>query len=325
MLPPILRIQILIGMRSFLFVAALLVSNLASAQNSDLIIRSADTIDIMVNLDGQEYKMDGATVLKVTDIPEGALVNVTIMLKAATPKVYFNRHEFKGSFEWDYRVVVPEKKNVLVLEEIASTAKTDDSKASELGSNFVSYRFNRFSTPTERFKGTMDAASSLSMERVKEEKPMTTTIEDGVTVEEKSSRKQTIKKQGSSTVIHQERKTTQDGDERETSILKPRKEACEEAWDKKTKSAQMDKLAAENEEPGKLYMAKVIAIDNCIEAKDAVEILAIFDTEATRIEMAKFIYPSIVDQENFEILVDSFKSTSSWEAVSLYVGIKYSR
>lgn len=312
-------------MRAVLFFLAIVSTSGLYAQKSDLIIRSADSIEVMVNLDGREYKMDGATVIKITDIPEAALVNVTIMLKSSTPKVYFNRHEFKGSFEWDYKLVNPAKKNTLLLEEVAVNEKTEEFVSSALGDNFVTYIFKNYTTPTERYRGTVDAASSMSMKRTKEENPLTTKIEDGVTVEEKSSRNQTVKKQGSSTVIHQERKTTAEGDNRETSILRPRKESCDDMWDKDKKTEQMDSLALESYEAGKLYMAKTIAIGNCMSAKDAIEVIAVFDTEATRIEMAKFIYPSIVDKDNFHLLADSFDSPSSWDAVKLYVDIKYNR
>lgn len=312
-------------MRYVVFAIALVLSGIAQAQNSDFIIRSSDTIEVMVNLDGQEYKMDGASVIKITDIPEATLVNVTIMLKSASPRVYFDRHEFKGSFEWDYRITIPEKGNKMELEELASTQKGDDFKESDLGSNFIVYRFKRTSTPTDRFRGTADAASSISMQRIKEENPMTTKIEDGVSVEEKSSRSQTIKKKGSSTVIHQERTTTKEGDERETTILKPRKESCEKAWSKSEKKEQMALLAEETNEAGKLYMAKTIAIAHCMSAEDAIDIIDVFDTEAMRIEMTKFIYPSIVDQDNFDVLEDSFDNTSSWEAVNLYIDVKYNR
>ena len=311
-------------MRVLVILLALLTSNCVLAQ-SDFIIRSADSIKVMINLDGKKYDMDGATVIKISNIPDAALVNVTIMLESATPKVYFQRHEFKGSFEWDYRIVNPEKKNVLVLEEIAKNEKTEEYTPAELGENFVTYRFGRYTTPLERYRGTMDAASSMSMKRTKEELPATTKIEDGVKVEEQSSRTQTVKRQGSSTVIHQERTTTSEGDERETTILRPRKEGCEGAWTEEEKDEQMALLMEETGDPGKLYISKTIAIAHCMTTDDAREMLSVFENEATLIEMCKFIYPSLVDPENFDSLEDLYKSKSSWEAVKLYVDVKYNR
>ena len=57
----------------------------------------------------REYKVDGASKIKITDIPEGALVNVSVMLQSAEPKAVLERMEFKGSFEWQYRLVNPKK------------------------------------------------------------------------------------------------------------------------------------------------------------------------------------------------------------------------
>lgn len=306
---------------SILFFLSLVV--LGKAQNSDLIIYGSDTIKFSLFLDGREYKVDGASKIKITDIPEAALVNVSVMLQTAQPKAGMERLEFKGSYECQYQLLVPKKGNKLELKELAKNEKDKKFKAADLGENFVVYRFNKYAAPTERVRGSIEAASSMKMTRKKEVTPSLTIEEDGKRMEKTSSRKQTVKEQGASTVIHQERATQSYGDERERTILKPRKEDCEGAWSKKERTAAFDELMAEIEEAGKLYVSKKTAIDYCMPAEDAKEILTLFESEATRIEIAKFIYPSLVDVENFEILGEVFDSPSSWEAVKLYVEIKY--
>lgn len=309
-------------MRIFIALILSIFSIGAYAQTSDLIIRGNDSSDFTFLIEGKEYKLDDASVLKITDIPSSALVNITIMLKSTTPMAFFDRMAFVGSFEHDYSLKIPEKGNKLELELNEKTEKIDGYKPSSLGSNFITYRFNKYAAPTERIKETYDAASSLKMKRERE-KSDTTRMEDGKKIEEKSERKRTVKEEGSSTVIHTERKTTGDGDNRETTILKPRKEDCNGDWDKKTKENELANLALERSEPGKLYVSKTIAINNCFTAEDAKQIMNVFDSEATRIEMAKFMYPSLTDPENFEVLEEYFESPSSWEAVLLYIDIKY--
>ena len=118
------------------------------------------------------------------------------------------------------------------------------------------YRFGKYAGPTERVRGSIEAASSMKMTRKKEDTPSLTIEEDGKRMEKKSSRKQTVKEQGASTVIHQERTTQAYGDERERTILRPRKVACEGEWSKKEKNAAFDELMAEQDEAGKLYVSK---------------------------------------------------------------------
>lgn len=303
-----------------LFIA---LSAIVQAQNSDLILRASDTLNFTLFIEGNEYKVDGASYVKIVAIPEAALLNVTGMLISSTPMAFFERLEFKGSFEWQYELVVPKSGGKLTLKLITKTEKTEDFKSLDLGQNFVVYQYGKYISPLERVSGTVDARSSIKSTRTNEESPTTVTIEEGKKVEKKEERKQTITEGGSNTVIHTERKTTGDGDEREMSILKPRKENCEIAWDAATKAEQMALLLAEVDESGKLYMSKVIAIKNCMTCDDAGEILAIYESEATRIEMAKFIYPSITDTDNFEILAKYFNNKSSWEAVELYIDVKY--
>lgn len=82
-------------------------------------------------------------------------------------------------------------------------------------------------------------------------------------------------------------------------------------------------MANETRESGKIYLSKKIAVENCFKAKDAGFILESFEEESSRIELAKFLYPSLTDKENFDLLAEYFDSPSSWEAVKLYVEIKY--
>lgn len=310
-------------MKVFAALFFLSLSFLAKAQNSDLIILGSDTMKYTLFLDGREYSVDGAAIIKITNIPEAALVNVSVMLQSTQPKAVMERLEFKGSYEWQYKIVEPKRGNKLELELVAQHEKGADFKMMDMKENFVVYRFNKYAAPVERVRGTVEAASSMKMTRKKEETPSLTIEQDGKMMEKKSSRKQTVKETGASTVIHQERTTQGYGDERERTILRPRKEDCEGAWSKKEKEAAFEELMAENDEPGKLYISKKTAIDYCMTAEDARDIIVQFESEATRIEMTKFIYPSLVDIENFEILSEVFDSPSSWEAVKLYVEIKY--
>ncbi|MFY0674185.1 MAG: DUF4476 domain-containing protein [Bacteroidia bacterium] len=306
---------------SFLSVI-LFVSTTLFGQNSDLIVKLPDTLDIAFLIEGREYKTDGAPIIKINQIPEGALLNVNIIVKSATPMSSFDRLEFNGSKEWVYNLVVPSKGNKLKLSLESNTVKSDDYKGYDLADNFIIYKYNKYAAPLERVSGTVEGASSLTMKRERE-KSDTTRTEGNKTIEEKKERKRTIKKSGSSTVIHSERKVVGEGDSRETSVLKPRKEECNGEWASYSKDEAVENLSNETRESGKIYISKRIAVENCFMAKDGAFILEAFDEESSRIELAKFMYPSLIDKENFDVLAEFFNSPSSWEAVKLYVEIKY--
>jgi hypothetical protein len=309
-------------MKGFTLIALILSSLLAQAQNSDLIVKLPDTLDVAFLIEGREYKTDGAPIIKITQIPEGALLNVNIIVKSATPMSSFDRLEFNGSNEWVYQLVVPEKGNKLKLELESKTEKSDNVKGYDLADDFIIYKYNKYAAPLERVSGTVEGASSLTMKRERG-KSDTTRTEGNKTIEESKEHKRTVKKSGSSTVIHTERKVVGEGDERERTTLKPRKEACEGEWTSYSKDEAAENLANETRESGKIYISKRIAVENCFKAKDAGFILESFDEESSRIELAKFLYPSLTDKENFDLLAEYFDSPSSWEAVKLYVEIKY--
>ncbi|MBI1183652.1 DUF4476 domain-containing protein [bacterium] len=310
-------------MRVCLFLSLLLVTYGAAAQNSDLIIVAADSVDYSFFIDGKEYKLDNANQIKITEIPQDALLNVSGMLKSDKPIAFFQRLEFKGSFEWVYELTIAEKGNQLELKLLSQNEKTEKYKPTELGENYIVYRYNHYSMPQERVNRSVEAISSIKSKRHREETPTTVVVEEGKTIEKKEERKQTVTEEGASTVIHSERTSTAEGDARETTILRPRKEVCDSAWDDETRQAQMALLAKETDEAGKLYVSKRIAIDHCMTTVQAGDIMYVFESEATRIEIAKFIYPSLIDPENFDALAQYFKSKSSWEAVELYVDVKY--
>lgn len=309
-------------MRVALLSIFLLFSAKVFGQNSDLIVILPSTLDVAFLIEGREYKTDGAPIIKITQIPEGALLNVNIIIKSAAPMSSFDRLEFNGSNEWVYQLVVPEKGNKLKLELELKTEKGDDVKGYDLADDFIIYKFNKYAEPLERVRGTVEGTSGLTMKREKG-KSDTTRTEGNKTIEESKEHKRTMKKSGSSTVIHTERKVVGEGDERERTTLRPRKEECEGEWTSYSKDEAAENLANETRESGKIYLSKKIAVENCFKAKDAGFILESFEEESSRIELAKFLYPSLTDKENFDILSEYFVSPSSWEAVKLYVEIKY--
>ncbi|MGB0429923.1 MAG: DUF4476 domain-containing protein [Bacteroidia bacterium] len=309
-------------MKGILICIGLVWSLMAMGQNSDLTIIANDTVDFALFIEGREYKTDNAPRIKITEIPEGAYLNINVITKSAQPMAYFGRLEFQGSHEWVYQLTVPKRGNKLELVKIEKIEKSEGYKSFDLKDNFIVYKYNKYANPIERVSGTVDAASSLNMKREREKKD-TTRVEGNKQIKEKSERKRTVKESGSSTIIHTERSTTGEGDERETKILKPRKTACEGPWDSKTRDSEMQLLATETREAGKIYMSKKIANANCFSTKDAKAFLQVFENESSRIEIAKFIYPSLIDPENFDQLESEFDSSSSFEAVKLYVEIKY--
>ncbi|MBI3141917.1 MAG: DUF4476 domain-containing protein [Bacteroidetes bacterium] len=311
-------------MKALLSIAALLCAGHIVAQNTDIIIKTPDSLDFALFIDGKEYKTDRADLIKITDIPEAALLNVNGVLTGNRPMTFFERVECTGSKEWYFEVVITAKGDNLILELVAERAKDKDFKQMDMGADYIVYRFGKYATPQERAKSTVDASSSVKSKRTKEETPtMVMEDEDGNLVEKKEERRQTVSESGSSTVIKSERTTTSTGDEREHTILKPRAETCGSAWEASVRESQMGRLYEENDDPGRLYMGKVLAIENCMTAEDAGLIVSQLGTESMRMEMAKFIYPSIVDPDNFELLEQYFDTKSAWEAIELYIDVKY--
>lgn len=173
-------------MRVALLSIFLLFSAKVFGQNSDLIVILPSTLDVAFLIEGREYKTDGAPIIKITQIPEGALLNVNIIIKSATPMSSFDRLEFNGSNEWVYQLVVPEKGNKLKLELELKTEKGDDVKGYDLADDFIIYKYNKYAAPLERVSGTVEGASSLTMKRERE-KSDTTRTEGNKTIEEKKN------------------------------------------------------------------------------------------------------------------------------------------
>ena len=73
-------------------------------------------------------------------------------------------------------------------------------------------------------------------------------------------------------------------------------------------------------EAGKLSLAKEALSQNSIPADDLKRLLRSLSSEASRVELAKFAYPHVADQQNFYRIYEAFDFDSSIEDVQQAVG-----
>ncbi|MBD2769294.1 DUF4476 domain-containing protein [Hymenobacter sp. BT664] len=73
-------------------------------------------------------------------------------------------------------------------------------------------------------------------------------------------------------------------------------------------------------EASKLSMAKEALSQSSIQADDLKRLLRSLNFEASRVELAKFAYPHVVDQQNFYRVYEAFSSASSQQEVQQAIG-----
>lgn len=298
-----------------LILSSFIFSSAAFAQLGNTLIFESDTFEYQLHINGKEYYVFGAKTAKIRQVEPGEKLMVFVKHETSQSSYRGELNPKEEGF-WKYNLTI--SNDSIQIEEEQITEEV----ANDLGFNYVVLKMGNV-YPLQRVNKKSAASSSMSMTRSKEEKPSSISIKDGKRVEETGRNIKTTGKSGSSLVDHETRTTRMKGDERETTILKPRKSACQGPWNDEERMKGLATVAEEVDDSGKLYVAKTLGIANCMLANDALELVNSLELEAAKIELAKFLYPSIVNKDQFEILEAAFESDASWDSVNMYIDIKY--
>lgn len=308
-------------MRNLLLVLLLFPFGLL-AQDAALMLDLSTLGDCTVQIDGEDYLIDGASLILIRNIPEESEMTVTIVGNSRqNPMVFFKTMSFEAGYLHHYQILESDKGNRL-RRQLVELKEIEGDLAPDLGKNYVVFHYGNPKI-IDRFKSEAYSDSGIKMTRKQEKGPEKTTIENGKEVKVREEKEYVKKEEGSSTVVNEERKTTRRADRRETTIMKPRSEPCVALWTEVERDSAFADFNKEFEDAGRLYIAKKNAIDYCFSVADAREMLEKLDMESSRIELAKFVYPSLWDKDEFESLEDVFDTKSAFESVVLYIDIKY--